>query len=81
MSKTVTLRLSDEDYAKLSAAAKAEKRSLSNLISLLALRKLEEDAFVSELEMNEILSDENLVERLHRGIGEAAERKGSFVDL
>ncbi|MCF6291221.1 MAG: hypothetical protein L3J03_09550 [Desulfobacterales bacterium] len=81
MSKTVTLRLSDEEYEKFSSAAGSVKRSLSNLISFLALRKLEEDSFVDELEMEEILANPVLTKRLKRGAAEAREMKGSFVDV
>jgi len=81
MSKTITLRLSDEEYAKFAAAAGAVKRSISNLVSFLALRKLEEDALIDELEMEEILADPELMKRLERGTREAAARKGSFADV
>ena len=81
MSKTITLRLSDEEYEKFAAAAGSVKRSISNLISFLALSKLEEDAFVDDLEMEEIMTDPDLVQRLRRGSEEAAAMKGSFVDV
>ena len=70
MPKTVTLRLSDETYQKFLSAAKAEKRPLSNLIEVLALKKLEEDLFVDAIEMEEILSNEELMTRLERGTRE-----------
>ena len=79
MPKTVTLRLSDEVYQRFLAAAKAEKRSLSNLIEVLALRRLEEELFVDRIEMEEIRGNESLMEKLRRGTKEAKERKGHFV--
>ena len=42
MPKTVTIRLSDENYSTFSEAAKAENRSLSNLIETAALAKVRE---------------------------------------
>ncbi len=42
MPKTVTIRLSDENYSTLLEAAKAENRSLSNLIETAALAKVRE---------------------------------------
>lgn len=81
MSKTITLRLSDEEYEKFAAAAGSVKRSISNLISFLALSKLEEDALVDGLEMEEIMTNSDLVQRLRRGSEEAAAMKGSFVDV
>lgn len=80
MPKTVTLRLSDETYRKLVAAAKIERRSISNLIETLAIKKLEEDIFVDRIEMDEILSNTALMERLQRGTKEAETRKGRFVE-
>jgi predicted transcriptional regulator len=80
MPKTVTLRLSDETYQKFLSAARAEKRPLSNLIEVLALKKLEEDLFVDAIEMEEILSNEELMTRLERGAREAQEKKGRFVE-
>ena len=46
MAKTITLRVADETYEKLMAAAKIERRSLSNMIETLALKKLDEEIFV-----------------------------------
>ena len=81
MSKTITLRLSDEEYEKFASTAATVKRSISNLISYLALSKLEEDAFVDDLEMEEIMGNPDLLQRLRRGSEEAAQMKGSFVDV
>ena len=55
MSKTITLRLSDKEYNLYSQAAKAAKRPISNLINYLAQKKLEENLFVDQTEMDEIL--------------------------
>ncbi len=80
MAKTVTLRLPDDLYEKFALAARAERRSISNLIEVLASRKMEEDLFVDRLEMDEILSDSVLMERLKRGAKEAQQRKGRYVE-
>jgi len=55
MPKTITLRVADEVYGRLAAAAKAERRPLANLIETLALRKLDEDIFADLIEMDEIM--------------------------
>jgi hypothetical protein len=81
MSKTVTLRLSEEEYILFSKAAEAVKRPISNLINYLALQKLEEDLFVDQIEMDEILGNKNLLESLKKGSLDAKERKGVFVDV
>jgi predicted CopG family antitoxin len=80
MSKTVTLRLSDETYQKLLAAAEVERRSLSNLIETLAMKKLEEEIFIGRIEMEDILANPVLMNRLKRGTEEARKRKGRFVE-
>lgn len=79
MAKTITLRVTDEIYEKLMAAAKVERRSLSNLIEILALKKLDEDIFVDRIEMDEILSNTELMKKLRRGTRQAKARKGAFI--
>lgn len=81
MSKTVTLRLSEEEYILYAKAAEAVKRPISNLINYLAQQKLEEDLFVDQIEMDEILGKKNLVAALMQGSQDAKLRKGSFVDV
>ena len=81
MSKTVTIRLTEEEYILFAKAAEAVKRPISNLINYLAQQKLEEDLFVDQIEMDEILGNTNLVESLRKGSKDAKLRKGVFVDV
>ncbi len=67
MSKTVTKRLSEEEYILFAQAAEAVKRPISNLIKYLAQQKLEEDLFVDQIEMDGILGNKNLLESLRKG--------------
>ena len=80
MAKTITLRVADETYEKFMAAAKIERRSLSNMIETLALKKLDEEIFVDQIEMDEILANTILMKKFRRGSKEAKSRKGSFVE-
>jgi predicted transcriptional regulator len=80
MSKTVTLRLDDDVYDEFRAAAKADRRPLSNLIETAALAKIREQQFVDDAEMAEILAGESLLERLKAGSADARARKGELVD-
>ena len=80
MSKTITLRLKEDVYKIFVEAARAENRSISNLIETAALNNVSEQQFVDDAEMAEILADENLVARLRRGSKEAKTRKGRFVE-
>jgi predicted CopG family antitoxin len=61
MAKTITLRVTNETYEKLLAAAKAKKRSLSNMIEVLALKKLDEEIFADQIKMDEILANTELM--------------------
>jgi predicted transcriptional regulator len=80
MPKTVTLRLKEDVYKIFSEAARADNRSISNLIETAALHNVREQQFVDDAEMAELLSDKKLLARIKQGSKEAAERKGRFVD-
>lgn len=80
MAKTLTMRLDDETYRTFASAAKAQRRSLANLVETAALERLQEINFVDDIEMAEIFSREDLVERLKAGSRDARKRKGRFVD-
>ena len=56
------------------------KETLSNLIETAALAKIREQQFVDDAEMAEILANQNLVERIRKGSGDARARKGQFID-
>jgi len=79
LGKTVTLRLKDDVYTLFSEIAKAEKRSLSNLIETFALDRIREIQFADDDEMAEILLNEKLLKRIKGGSTHAKERKGRFV--
>jgi uncharacterized protein (DUF1778 family) len=79
MPKTLTMRLDDETYKSFVRAAKAERRSLANLVETAALCHLQEASFVDDAEMAEILSRPELVKRLKAGSRDARKRKGRFA--
>ncbi len=81
MSKIVTLRLSDEEYTLYVKAAEVVKRPISNMINYLARQKLEEDIFVDQIEMDEIVGNEILVNSLKQGSDDAKLKKGKFFDV
>ena len=80
MSKTVTLRLKEEVYNAFIEAAKAENRSLSNLIETAALNNIREQQFVDDAEMAELLANRKLIKRIEKGSREAQLRKGQFIE-
>lgn len=81
MSKTITLRLSDEEFNRFSEAAASVKRPVSNLIRYLAGQKLEEDIFADHIEMDEIQANSKLVADLKEGSDDARQMEGKFVDV
>ncbi len=81
MAKTLTMRLDDKTYETFVRAAKAERRSLANLVETAALRHIEESSFVDDVEMAEILSRPELIKRLKTGSRDARKRKGRFVRI
>ena len=80
MPKTITLRLSDEDFRLFQAFAKAENRTLANAIETLALKQIQEELFADEFEMEEIIKNNALLTRLKTGSAEAKRMKGRFVE-
>jgi predicted CopG family antitoxin len=80
MSKTITLRLKDEIYNIFLETAKAENRSISNLIETAALNKIREQQFIDDAEMAEILSNQDLLKRIQEGSDDAQSLKGRFVE-
>ena len=80
MAKTITLRLKDDVYKIFAETAKAENRSLSNLIETAALKNIREQQFIDDVEMAEILSNDDLLKRLKEGSAQARQLKGRFVE-
>jgi hypothetical protein len=80
MSKTITLRISEDHYEAFKKYAQADNRTISNAIETLALKQMESAQFVDGLEMAEILADKDLVARIKAGAKQAKERKGRFVE-
>ena len=80
MPKTVTLRLNDGIYNVFRKLAEEENRTLSNFIETAALRYLEENENVDDIEMAEIRNNRSLNQSLKRGLTDAKQKKGNFVD-
>jgi uncharacterized protein (DUF1778 family) len=80
MAKTLTLRLEDDVYQLFADAARAENRSIANLIRTAALTRIRELQFVDDYELAEIRASESLLERLRRGSADARAGRGAFVE-
>ena len=79
MPKTVTIRLDDISYDIIKQHAQADNRPLSNYIETATLKYIEEIDYVNEFEMENILSDENLIKSLKEGSTDAANKRGRFI--
>jgi predicted transcriptional regulator len=79
MSKTVTLRLSDQTYERFRTLAERENRPLSNFIETAASRYVETELFVDEFEMEEIQANVELNSSLTQGVKDAKAGQGRFV--
>ncbi len=79
MSKVITLRLSEEEYKKIAAAAEIEHRPISNFITTEVMEDIEESYYVDPLEMAQIKSDKKLLKRLEAGHRDAKKTRGRFV--
>ena len=64
MSKTITVRLSDEDYAIIADRAKKERRPISNYITHFILNGIANFFVTDDEETAEILNDKELMEDL-----------------
>lgn len=80
MPKVITLRLSEEEYKKVSSAANIEHRPISNFITTTVLKEIEEDFYADPIEMSQIKSDKQLLEKLKSGHKDAERKKGKFVE-
>ena len=79
MAKVVTVRLSDEDYRKIARGAQQERRPLSNFMTMMVIKGIEEGGYVDAVEMTQIRSDQRLLAKLRAGHHDAARRKGRLV--
>ena len=80
MAKVITLRLSEEEYKRISAAARIEHRPISNFITTIVIKNIEESYYVDHIEMAQIKSDRVLIEKLKIGHRDAKEMKGKFIE-
>jgi hypothetical protein len=79
MPKTPTMRLDGTTYETFVRAARAERRSLANLVETAALLHIERTHFADDAEMAEIFSRPGLVKHLKAGSRNAQRRRGRFV--
>ncbi len=79
MAKTVTMRIDDDTYSLIKSAATGERRSISNFIEYATMAYLAEESFISDGEMDEILSDNDLLLNLKQGNNEIESGKYRII--
>lgn len=79
MSKTITLRLSDEKYKTYKSLAEKDNRPISNFIDNAVKRFIEMNELVGEFEMEEIINNVELNKSLEQGLNDMKNKKGRFV--
>lgn len=79
MAKTITLRIADDTYNLIKKAASGQKRSISNFIEYATMAYLTEDSFVTDKEMEEILSNERLLKSFRRAEDDIKKLKGDYA--
>ena len=66
--KTLTMRVDDNTYDTIKAAADGQKRNISNFLEFATMQYLSSSQYVDNVEMQEILSDKDLVKNLKSGL-------------
>ena len=79
MSKTITLRLSEENYKVYRKLADRDNRPVSNFIETAVNRFIEHNSYVDEFEMDEIRNNTELNKSLKRGLSDMKLKKGRLV--
>ena len=80
MSKTITLRLSEENYKVYKKLAERDNRPISNFIQTAVKRFVEHNVFADEFEMEEIRNNVELNKSLKRGLSDMKSKKGRLVE-
>ncbi len=80
MSKTITIRLDDATYDMIKSAAEGQMRSISNFVEYATVSYLTEEAFASDEEMAEIMSDTDLVRTLKKAEADVRSRRYTIVE-
>ncbi len=79
MSKIITLRLSEEEYKLIHKKAEIEFRPISNFITAVVLRNIEESSNVDAVEMDQINNNEALRKKIKAGYKDAKSMKGKYI--
>lgn len=76
MSKSITVRLSDEDYEKVKSAATSENRTISNFIETRLLSDILEKNYADSEEMASYHADDELLKNVKSAMSDI--KKGNY---
>jgi uncharacterized protein (DUF1778 family) len=76
MAKTITIRIDDGTYQRIRAAAESEKRTISNFMEYATMSYLENSSFISDEEMNQIVQNQGLMNRLQQSVADI--KRGNY---
>ncbi len=79
MGKTITVRVDDSTYRKLKAAADSERRTISNFIENASLSYIDSSSFVDDDEMNNVLSNKELLNELNSSMDDIKRGKYRLI--
>lgn len=79
MPKTITLRVDDDTYRLIQTAARGDRRTISNFLEIAAVSYITEESFVSDEEMNELVNDKKLAQKLKLGREQIKQGKYAIV--
>ncbi len=80
MSKTITLRVSEQRYEIYKKLAEEDNRSMSNFIETAVNKYIENDIYVDEEEMEEIKNNKELLKSIERGIEDVKKGRVKLVE-
>jgi predicted transcriptional regulator len=76
MAKTITIRIDDGTYQRIRSAAESEKRTISNFMEYATMSYLENSSFISDEEMNQIVQNQGLMNRLQQSVADI--KRGNY---
>jgi uncharacterized protein (DUF1778 family) len=76
MAKTITIRIDDGTYQRIRSAAESEKRTISNFMEYATMSYLENSSFISNEEMNQIVQNQGLMNRLQQSVADI--KRGNY---
>ena len=78
--KTLTVRMSDEDYKRILLGAKKDRRTLSNFMLASTLKSIEKNYYTAAPETESILNDKMLMEGIEQGHTDAKKKRGRYIE-